>query len=171
MSLETISILSQRFTSFCIHITLITQFSACMCAKSLQSCRLFTTLQTVAHQASLSMGFSRQKYRRGLPISPLGDPPDPGIEPLSLAFPTQASGFFTTSASWEAHVKSSQVKLLAQSCLTLCNPMDGSPPGSSIHGILQARILEWVAISFSRRSSRPRDQTQVSRIAGRRFNL
>ena len=61
--------------------------------------------------------------------------------------------------------------LVAQSCLTLCNPMDGSPPVSSVHGILQARILEWVAISFSRGSSRPRDRTQVSHIAGRRFNL
>ena len=49
--------------------------------------------------------------------------------------------------------------------------MDCSPPGSSVHGILQARILEWVAISFSRASFRPRDQTQVSCIAGRRFNL
>ena len=57
-------------------------------------------------------------------------------------------------------------------CPTLCNPMDKcSPPGSSVHGILQARMLEWVAISFSRGSSRPRDQTQVSHIAGRRFNL
>ena len=46
-----------------------------------------------------------------------------------------------------------------------------SQPGSSVHGILQARILEWVAISFSRGSSRPRDWTQVSHIAGRRFNL
>ena len=50
-------------------------------------------------------------------------------------------------------------------------PVDCSPPSSSVHGILQARILEWVAISFSRGSSRPRDQTQVSHIAGRRFNL
>ena len=49
--------------------------------------------------------------------------------------------------------------------------MDCSPPGSSVHGILQARILKWVAISFSRGSSQPRDQTQVSRIRGRRFNL
>ena len=40
--------------------------------------------------------------------------------------------------------------LVAQSCLTLCNPMDYSPPGSSDHGILQARILEWVAIAFSK---------------------
>ena len=51
---------------------------------------------------------------------------------------------------------------VAQSCLTLCDSTDCSPPGSSIHGILQARILEWVAISFSRGSSQPRDWTQVS---------
>ena len=64
----------------------------------------------------------------------------------------------------------SEVKVLfAQSCLTLCNPMDCSPPGSSVCGILQARILEWVAVSFFRGSSQPRDQTQVSRIAGRFF--
>ena len=48
---------------------------------------------------------------------------------------------------------------VAQSCPTLCNPMDYSPPGSSVHGILQARILEWVAISFSRGSSEPRSPT------------
>ena len=47
--------------------------------------------------------------------------------------------------------------------------MDYNPPGSSVHGILQARILEWVAISFSRGSPQPRDQTQVFRIAGRFF--
>ena len=47
--------------------------------------------------------------------------------------------------------------LFAQSCLTLCDPMDCSPPGSSVHGVLQARILEWVAKPSSRRSSRRRD--------------
>ena len=52
----------------------------------------------------------------------------------------------------------------AQSCPTLCDPMDCSPPDSSVHGILQARILEWVAISFSRGSSQPRDWTRVSCI-------
>ena len=61
---------------------------------------------------------------------------------------------------------SMKVKLLVtHSCLTLCNPMDCSPPGSSVHGILQARILEWVPIPFSRESSQPRDQTRVSCIA------
>ena len=48
---------------------------------------------------------------------------------------------------------------VAQSCPTLCDPMDCSLRGSSVHGIFQARVLEWVAISFSRRSSRSRDQT------------
>ena len=58
---------------------------------------------------------------------------------------------------------------VTQSCPSLCDPADCSPPGSSAHGILQARILECVEISFSRRSSRPRNQTQVSCIAGRFF--
>ena len=54
------------------------------------------------------------------------------------------------------------VCVYTQSCLTLCDPVDCSPPGSSVHGILQARILEWVAISSSRGSSWPRDWTLVS---------
>ena len=60
---------------------------------------------------------------------------------------------------------------VAQSCPTLCDPMDCSLPGSSVHRILQAKILEWVAIFFSRGFSWPRDQTQVSCIAGRCFTL
>ena len=59
--------------------------------------------------------------------------------------------------------------LRAQSCLTLCDPMDCSLPGSSIHGIFQALVLEWVAFSFSRGSSWPRDQTQVSHIESNSF--
>ena len=59
--------------------------------------------------------------------------------------------------------------LVAQSCLTFCDPMDCSAPGSSVHEIFQVRILEWVAISFSRGSSWPRDRTQVSCTAGRFF--
>ena len=60
---------------------------------------------------------------------------------------------------------------VTQSCPTLCDPMDCSLPGSSIHGIFQARVLEWVAIAFSRGSSWPRDWTQVSHIAGRCFTV
>ena len=60
---------------------------------------------------------------------------------------------------------------VAQSCPTLCDPMDCSLPGFSVHGILQARVLEWFTISFSRGSSQPRDRTWISHIGGRRFNL
>ena len=61
--------------------------------------------------------------------------------------------------------------LVAQSCPTLCSPMDYSSPGSSVHGVLQARILEWVAIPFSRRSSQLRDRTRVSLTACRFFTI
>ena len=61
--------------------------------------------------------------------------------------------------------------LVAQSCPTLCDPLDCSPPGSSVHGMFQARILEWVVMPSSRGSSQTRDQTQVSGIAGRFFTI
>ena len=61
--------------------------------------------------------------------------------------------------------------LVAQSCWTLCKSVDSSPPGSSVHGILQVKILQWVAIPFSRGSSQPRDGTWVSCIAGRFFTV
>ena len=61
--------------------------------------------------------------------------------------------------------------IVAQSCLTLCNPMGCSLPGFSVHGIFQAIVLEWIAISFSRGSSRPRDRTWVSHITGRLFTI
>ena len=72
----------------------------------------------------------------------------------------------TKGERWK--VKWSEV---AQSCPTLCDPMECSLSGSSVHGIFQARVLEWIAISFSRGSSQPRNQSQVSRIAGRRFTV
>ena len=117
------------------------------------------TLWTVARQTPLSMGFPRQQYWSGLPCRSPGDLSDLGIKPESLMSPALAGKFFTTVCE------------VTQSCLTLCNPMGCSPPGSSVHGILQARILEWVTIFFSRGSSQPRDQTQVSCIAGRHFIL
>ena len=58
---------------------------------------------------------------------------------------------------------------VTQSCQTLCEPMDCGPAGSSVHGILQARVLEWVAVPFSRELSKPRDWTQVSTCVADRF--
>ena len=72
-----------------------------LCAKSLHHVQLFVTPWTVACQAPLSMGFSRQEYWSGLPCPPPGDLPDPGIKPASFISPALAGGFFTTSATWE----------------------------------------------------------------------
>ena len=65
----------------------------------------------------------------------------------------------------------SMLVLVTQLCPTLCDPVDCSLPGSSVHGIFQARVLEWGAISFSKRSSWPRDWTQVSCIVRRCFTI
>ena len=73
-----------------------------MPAKSLSCVRLFVTPWTVAPQAPLSMGFSRQEYWSGLPLPSPGGLPDPGIEPRSLVSPALAGGFFTTRATWQA---------------------------------------------------------------------
>ena len=70
---------------------------------------------------------------------------------------------------WQEYTESESE--VAQSCPTLCDPMDCSLPGFSVHGVFQARVLEWVAIAFSRGSSRPKDRSQVSCIVGRRFTL
>ena len=113
----------------------------------------------VAFQAPLTMGFSRPDYWSKLPFPPLGDLPHPGIQPLS---PALAGGFSTTAPPREPWFSLyAKWREVTQSCLTLCNPMDCSPSASSIHGIFQARILKWVAISFSEGSSRPRDWTWV----------
>ena len=90
--------------------------------KSLSRVQLFAAPWTIAHQASLSMGFPRQEDWCGL------------------------------------------AKLL-KSCPALCNLMDCTPPGSSVHGILPARILEWAAMPSSRGFSQPRDQTCICYIS------
>ena len=85
--------------------------------------------------------------------------------------PTQGSNLGLLHCRWIlyhlSHQKKKKKKEVAQLCPTLCDPTDCSLLGSSIHGIFQARVLEWVAISFSRESYQPRDRTQVSHIAGR----
>ena len=86
-----------------------------------------------------------------------------------MQFPTEKSEWSSgrLPVGWEW---SETWKCWSLSHVWLCDPMDCSPPGFSVHGILQARILDWVAISFSRGSSQPRDWTWVSCIAGRFFN-
>ena len=85
-----------------------------------------------------------------------GDLPNPGIKPRSPSFQADS---LPSEPPGKPKVKV-QV-LVAHTCQTLCNPMGCSPPGSPVHGVLQARILEWIAIPFSRGSPQPRDQTWV----------
>ena len=121
--------------------------------KSPSCVRFFATPWNVAHQASPSMEFSRQECWSGLPFPSPGDLPDPGIKSGSPTL--QADTLLSEPSGNPKKVK------VTQSCQTCCDPMD-----YTVHGILQARILEWVAFPFSRGSSQPRDQTQVSCTAG-----
>ena len=92
----------------------------------------------------------------------------------SCARHSQRSNMECLSVTLKANLmllKSERESEVAQSCLILCDPVDCSPPGSSVHGICQARTLEWVAIPFSRGSSWPRDRTPVSHIVGRCFTV
>ena len=90
------------------------------------------------------MGFSRQEYWSGLLFPPPGNLPNPGMELESSAL---ASGKPPPPPGKPVCVVAAAKSL--QSCPILCDPIDGSPPGSSVHGIFQARILEWGAIAFS----------------------
>ena len=125
--------------------------------------RLFGTLWMVAYQAPLSRGFSRQEYWSGLPCPPPGDLPDPGIESMSLTSPALV-GSLPLSATWESE------KQKSLSCVCILSIYIQSVycihTDCIVWGILRARILEWVAFPFSRGSSQPGDQTQVSHIAG-----
>ena len=100
-----------------------------------------------------------------------GDFPNPGIEPRSPALPADSLPSEPRVKPVLEYRKLNALRsevLVSQLCSALC-PMDCSPLGYSVHGILQARILKWVAIPFSRGFSQPRDRTEASRIAGRFF--
>ena len=133
-------------------------FHVCVCRSVVSNS---VTPGTVTHQAPLSMKFSRQEYWSGLPFPPPGDLLGPGFD---LASPGLAGRFFTLSHLGSPFVRSESE--VTQLCPALCNLMDCSPQGSSVHEILRTRILEWIAISFSGRSSQPRDRTWVSCIVG-----
>ena len=170
----------------------------CACARLLGCVQIFVTPWTVARQARLSMGFSRQQYWSGLSFPLSKDFPNPGIKPagfVCLFVYHQATwqGLGSPRCPWTLHslsplsqstafcpkhgqlnctrVSGRVCVLVTQSSPTLCDHMDCSPPGSSVHEILQARILESVAIPFSRGSSQPRDWTWISCIAGRFFTV
>ena len=128
-------------------------------------------------QAPLSLGSSRQEYWKGVPFPSPGDPPDPEIESMSPtlrtdSLPTEplgsplhhrvfwtksqlgSEGFFYPIQPWAGSIPCVCVCVCVScSVVSFCDPVDYSLPGSSVHGLLQATILEWVAIPFSRGSS------------------
>ena len=110
--------------------------------------------------------FSRQENWSGLKFPFPGVLPNPGIKPTSPISPTLAGRFFTTESPGKPNLF---LVVYSLSCVQLFQPMGYSLLGSSVHEILLATILKWVAISFSRGSSWPKDQTWVSCIAGRFF--
>ena len=118
-----------------------------MCAKSLQSCPTLATLWTVAHQAPLSMEFSRQGYWSGLPLPPPGDLPDPGIQPESLLSPALAGRFFNTSATWETTIPLLLLLLNPFSRVRLC-----ATPQTAAHQALPSlgfsRQEHWSGLPF-----------------------
>ena len=111
--------------------------------------RLFATPWTAAYQASPSMGFSRQEHWNGLPFP---SPMQPHRrQPTRLPRPWDSPGK-NTGVGCHFLLQCMKVKSeseVAQSCRTPSDPMDCSLPGSSVHGIFQARVLEWGAIAFS----------------------
>ena len=175
---------------------LLAMLSLCYCTGFLQ-CSKRRPLSRCGAQAAHCGGFSLVMSTAvwcvssvvvayGLVTYSMWNIPGPGIEPVS---PASQGIFLTTgppgkppllfvlmppprpsSTKWVFDYNFTHSKcLVAQSCTTLCDPMDCRPPGSSVHEILQARVLEWVAMPSSRGSSQPNDQNQVSRIAGRFF--
>ena len=110
----------------------------------------FEIPQTVARQAPLSMGFSREEHWSGWPCPPPGILPDPGIKPKSARSPALTGEFFTTTATWEAHMYICVYIYYTHvlSCIWLFEA-----PWTVAHrvalSIFQARILEWVAISYT----------------------
>ena len=124
-----------------------------LCAKLLQLCPTLCD-PIVAHQAPLSMGFSRQEYWSGLSCLPPEDLPDPGIEPESLTSPASADRFFTTST----------IRKKVKVKVALCDPMD-----CIVHGVSPCQNTGVGSLSLLQGSSQSRDQTQVSHTAGRFF--
>ena len=111
--------------------------------------QLFVTPWTKVHQAPLSMGLFRQEYWCGLPYTPPGDLPDPGVQPMSLMSPTMAGGIFTISTPWRAHVRDSQwefAELCREPKAVLCDNLEGWD-GKEVEGMFKregAYVYLWL---------------------------
>ena len=144
-----------------IHIKTVVKAEISIMVVVVLSCLILWTPLTIIHQVPLSMGFSRQEYWSGLPLPPPEDIfPTQGSNPNCLCLPPwqvyclPLHHLGSPSKYWKWKWKSLSCDWLFETAWT------------TVHGILQARILEWVVFPISRESSPPRDRTQVSCIAG-----
>ena len=130
--LATTSLFSVSMNLFLFHRQVRLCYILCVGVLT-QSCPILCDPMTVARQAPLSMGFSRQEYWSGFLCPPPGDLLDSRIEPASPTSSALADRFFTTRTTWEAHQDPCAVLcLVAQSSPTLCDPMDCTPPSFSV---------------------------------------
>ena len=144
----------------------------CLCIKWLQSCSTLSDPVGCSLPGSSVHGILQARILEWAAVSFSRDLFNPGNKPRSPTFPADCL-LVELLRNLPEHPKISilQFSSVAQPCPTLCDPVDWSLPGSSVHEILQARILEWVAISFSRGSCYPCDRTQVSWIVDRFFTF
>ena len=131
-------------TAICLFTVLLLSVVVVCCCLVAKSC--LTLCDPMDCSPPGPMGFSRPEYWSGLPFPSPGDLPKPGIEPMSPAW--QEDSLSLNYLGSPLLLSAAAAKSL-QSCPTLCDPMDCSLPGSSVHGIFQARVLEWGAIAFS----------------------
>ena len=129
---------------------------ACVCTKSLKSCLTLCDPMDCSLPGSSVHGILQTRILERVAM------------PSSQMFKLDLEKAEEPEINCQHPLSESEV---AQSCPTFCNPVDCSLPVFSVHGMLQARILEWVTISFSRGYSWPRDRTKVSHTGGRCFNL
>ena len=158
-------------TQYAPMITSGINMCACMRAKSLQSGPALCNPMDCSPPGSSAHGILQARIPEWVAMPPSRGSSQPRDHTWVPCGSCIASRFFTAETAGKPLHKYESESEVAQSCLTLCDPVDCSLPGFSVHGILQARILEWFTISFPRGSSRPRDRTQVSIIVDRRLTL
>ena len=134
-------------------------YAVCMCGKLLQSCLTLCDTMDCSPPGSSVHGILQTRVMCWVTIPFSGGSSLPRDQTWVCSI---AGGFFSVSASWKALYAVCVCAKSLQLCPTLCDPMDCSLPGSSVHVILQARILELVAMPFSRASSHHRDQNHFS---------
>ena len=178
----------------CVCVCVCVYFSICVCRYARSLCKRHASLWDIENMPGIHWSKVKNSFKRAVPANEGNTiwmkrrTEEPGFrvkKQLCGCWSTVDSResrpldlnrsicliVLSRSGTWSNCYSRTCESEVAQSCPALCDPMDCSLPGFSVHGILQARILEWVVISFSRRSSWPRNWTWVSCTVGRHFTV